>query len=255
MYKNTLGTFLMYKRYYNFFISISLFFLTFTTQAFTTEIGKGYCTLTHPVSFTTTNRKTTCESQHIVQQQSGGADTRNTIWISTLEHDYLDRSKDKPWAKERPWTGALVDSNAEKAYMMGTYAKGFHYMVYNHHGSAMPTLIEWDGISHAIYGIGSIANILTKHMSYIGYQIERFNAGQETQFIDAFIRIIIDTVEIYLGFFYSVIGVIVGTILNPLDTLINIPGGILMACETIIEGIANTLSDIISLVTLGFIEL
>ncbi|WP_157035285.1 hypothetical protein [Psychromonas ingrahamii] len=72
-----------------------------TSSAFTKQVGKGYCSIRHPVEAITSNR-TACESQHIIQQQSSGADGNNTIWINTTQHDYLDRSIDQPWGKERP---------------------------------------------------------------------------------------------------------------------------------------------------------
>lgn len=222
-------------------------------NAFNKLIGKGYCSIRHPVEAITSNR-VTCESQHIVQQQSGGSDGRNTIWINTIEHDYLDRSADRPWETERPWFD-WGDDNLERAYMMGTYANGYHFLTYDHHGGGNLTLFTWDGVSHITYVIASVANFITKEMSYIGYQWERGDKGQATQYIDAIIGILIDFVEVSLGVMYGLLGMIVGTIFNPVDTVMNIPGGILLSLETIAEGIANTVSDLISLVTLGSIQL
>ncbi|GAA0695227.1 hypothetical protein GCM10009104_23620 [Marinobacterium maritimum] len=198
--------------------------------------------------------RVTCESQHIVQQQSGGRDGLNTIWINTVEHDYLDRSTDKPWETERPWLN-WGDANLERAYMMGTYANGYHFITYDHHGGGNLTLFTWDGVSHATYMIASVANFITKEMSYIGYQWERGSKNQTTQYFDAIIGILIDFIEVALGIFYGLLGMLVGTILNPIDTLTNIPGGIALSLESIVEGISNTVSDLVSLCTLGSIQL
>ncbi|WP_271271481.1 hypothetical protein [Aliamphritea hakodatensis] len=228
--------------------------LTAPAHAFTKTIGKGFCTLRHPVEALTSSRMTTCESQHIIQQQSGGGSNGNTIWINTLEHDYLDRSVDKPWAKERPWFN-WGDKNLERAYMMGVYANGYHFVTYKHHGNGNFTLFTWDGASHATYAIASIANFITKEMSYIGYQIERDDNEQSTQYIDAFLGVVIDLFEVVIGVCYSMVGIVVGTLFNPIDTVTNIPGAVVLSAEAVVEGVANTVSDIVSAVTLGYVQL
>lgn len=225
-----------------------------TASAFTKDIAKGYCSIRHPVEALTTTRSTTCESQHVIQQQDGGSNTANTIWINTTLHDYLDRSSDRPWETERPWAN-FGDKNLESAYMMGTYANGYHFIVYDHHKGGSLTLLEWDGMSHLTYMVASVMNFITKEMSYIGYQMDKGSKNQDTQYIDAVVGVIIDLIEVIFGLAYGILGIIIGTIMNPLDTLFNIPGGITLSIEAAIEGIANTCSDFISLLTLGFVEL
>jgi hypothetical protein len=248
---NTIKGFFIMKSMCLFFILAV--FLPSTSNALTKYFGKGYCSIRHPVAAFTSNR-TTCESQHIIQTQSGGSNNNNTIWISTTLHDYLDRSTDKPWESERPWTN-LGDDNLERAYMMGTYANGYHFITYKHHRDGDLTLFEWDGVSHFVYAVSSVMNFITKEMSYIGYQMDLGSRGRETQYIDAMIGIFINFLEIIFGVIYSILGILVGTIFNPIDTLTNIPGGITLSIETTIEGIANTISDIILIVTLGYVEL
>jgi hypothetical protein len=239
---------------------ILAFLLPSTASAFTKEIGKGYCSIRHPIEAISSSR-TACESQHVIQRNKGGGNDLNTIWINTTLHDYLDRYKGKdgnqgkPWETERPWAGKLGDNNLNSAYMMGTYANGYHFMIYDHHRGGMPTLIEWDGVSHLTYMVGSVMNFITKEMSYIGFQMDKGSKNKETQYTDAIIGVFIDFIEVVFGLIYGVFGIIIGTIMNPLDTLTNIPGGVLLCIETTIEGIANTISDIISLFTLGHIEL
>ena len=215
--------------------------------------GKGYCALRHPIESLSSDR-VSCESQHIVQQQSGGGDENNTIWINTTLHDYLDRSQDKPWEKERPWLN-FGDDNLERAYMMGTYANGYHFITYGHHGNGQLTLFTWDGMSHLTYMVSSVFNFITKEMSYVGYQIDRQHKHQVTQYVDAVIGVFIDIFEVSFGVMYGLLGIFIGTICNPIDTLTNIPGGIALCIETMFEGVINTGSDIISLFTLGTVEL
>lgn len=236
-----------------FFIFLSIVLISSSVNAFSKDIGKGYCTIRHPVESLTSER-ITCESQHIIQRQAGGGDANNTIWINTTEHDYLDRSSDAPWKNKRPWV-SWGDENLESAYMMATYANGYHFIIYDHHGSGSMTLFTWDGMSHFTYLVGSISNFITKEMTYIGYQMDKGTRGQNTQYIDASIGVFIDLFEVFIGVIYGVIGIVIGTIFNPIDTLMNIPGGVGLSIETIIKGIVNTVSDIISLFTLGFIEL
>lgn len=236
-----------------FLIMVFLILISNSASAFTKEIGKGYCTIRHPLEAMTSSR-VTCESQHVIQQQADGGNKANTIWINTTEHDYLDRSSDAPWEKERPWI-SWGDENLERAYMMGTYATGYHFILYDHHGSGSITLFSWDGMSHLTYMIASVTNFITKEMTYIGYQMDRGSKGQTTQYIDAIIGIFIDLIEVALGIIYGIVGLFIGTFLNPIDTLMNIPGGVTLSIEAIVEGVANTVSDIISLFTFGFIEL
>ena len=228
--------------------------ISLPAQAITKMIGKGYCTLRHPVESVTSKRTATCESQHVIQQQSGGSDKENTIWISASEHDYLDRSVDKPWMKERPWFN-IGDANLERAYMHGVYARGFHFVIYDHHRNGVPTLWAWDGASHATYAIAATFNVITKEMSYLGYQIERWINDKDTQITDALIGIIINLVELGFGIAYSMLGIVVGTLFNPIDTLLNIPGAVCLSVEAVIEGIANTVSDLIAIFTLGTVSL
>ena len=237
------------------------------------RMGKAYCELRHPVETSTTNR-TGCEQQHILQRQEGGGHDNNIIWINTTEHDYLDRSRDRPWERiihepeDRPWwcfIGRLLDwifgwmfgwlipdDNMKQAFKMGMYANGYHFMVYDYRrDEGQMTLIEWDGASHLLYGVASVANFITKELSYVGYQFEADNS----QFADAFLGILIDLGELLFGLCYTFLGVIVGTILNPWDTLTNLIAMFGYGVLSIVLGAWNTAADVLSLVTFGYVQL
>lgn len=233
------------------------------------KVGAAYCAIRHPV-------ERTCEMQHVIQQQSnpelldlhdiGGSwgpqrkhrDRKNIIFINTVEHSYADRSKDRPWQKSE---GSLIppyfaDVHLYQAYKMAVYANGYHFMLYDYRtAEGKLTLFEWDGASHFTYMIGGLANFITKEMSYIGYQFERLNDGKKTQFIDAILGIAIDAAEMAVGLGYGSIGVVVGSIWNPWDTLWNLPGALALSLQAVLVGVWNTLADMISLFTLGLIEL
>lgn len=213
--------------------------------------GELYCNVRHPVEAITSSRKT-CEEQHIIQRSAGGGHKKNIILINAFEHDYADRSKDKPWAKVSLWWG---NDKLKRAYKMGVYANGYHFMVYDYRREGQMTLFEWDGASHLTYVVASLANFITKEMSYLGYQFERMGKGKETQWTDAVLGVPVDAAELYVGVGYGIIGVVVGTIFNPLETLWNVPGAVVFIVKAIAVGLWNTIADLLSLLTLGFIQL
>lgn len=218
--------------------------------AFNKYIGYGYCATRHPIE-SVLSKRASCESQHVIQQQSGGDDNTNTIWINTTQHTYLDRSVCKPWENERPSFTFLSDANIERAYMMGTWALGYHYFMYDHHGEGRATLTLWDGSTHLIYIVSSVINFPQKEINYIAYQIERFKKNQETQIADAALGVFLDLIELSIGVAYSATGVIIGTILNPLDTMRNIPSLITLLLGTFTNSIWHFFKGLVALFTLG----
>ena len=209
-------------------------------------IGKSYCTIRHPIEMLSTSRATTCESQHVIQQQANGSNVENTIWINTKEHDYLDRSSHRPWETGRPLF-TLGNTNLEQVYMMGTYANGFHFALYNHHGRGTWTLLKFDGISHLLYAVAAVINFPTKSLSYLGYQWGNNNS----QWIDAILGIAIDGIETAVGVIYSLVGVVLGSVWHPWDTLTNLLGGIVFLIGTVFTAVINTLGNLSAMMTLG----
>lgn len=218
--------------------------------AFNKNFGKGYCTLRHPVEAISTDRAA-CESQHIIQQQSGGTNQENTIWINTTLHSYLDRSSCKPWEKQRPALKLWGDAHIEQAYMMGVWANGYHFFVYNHHSVGTMTLFKWDGATHLLYLISNIINMPQKEINNFAYQIERYQKNQTTQFIDAVVGVLFDLGEVAIGSIYSVVGIIIGTILNPWDTLKNIPPLVTLGIGSVFNAVWLFLKGLAALFTLG----
>jgi hypothetical protein len=219
-------------------------------NAFNKTIGKGYCTLRHPIEALTSD-SVTCESQHVVQQQAGGGDEANTIWINKTLHTYLDRSSCKPWESERPAFAPLSDDNIQRAYMTGVWANGYHFFMYDHHEKGTLTITEWDGATHFLYLITTIVNLPQKEVNYLAYQIERYRKDQQTQFIDAGIGLIVDVAEVAVGTIYSVTGMVVGTLLNPWDTLRNIPSLITLAISSVFNAIWLFLKGVLAIITAG----
>lgn len=240
------------------------------------SIGEAYCLARHPLEwgFGHQNRKS-CEQQHVIQRQMGGGDEFNVIWINTREHDYVDRSKSARWDDARNdriitphW---LYDGHLKQAYKMGTYANGYHFFIHNYHGtggsitspkSSSITLFRWDGVSHLTYLVAGWANFITKEMSYLGYLFRTlFNSKAEDYklhnrlalLVDGCLSLFFDMIEMQIGTLYGIIGILIGTVFNPIDTVTNIPGGVLLIVETILTGVFNTIGDVIALCTLGLI--
>ena len=215
------------------------------------SVGPAYCAARHPVETLTADRAA-CERQHIIQPRDGGNDL-NVVWINAAEHEYLNLSRDRPWqeASKGMW-GEWGDHNLRQAYKLGIYANGYHFVVYDYGspGQGDLTLYAWDGASHFTYMIASLFNFITKELSYLGYQLER----DETQWLDAVLGIVIDFVEVSAGIEYGVAGIFIGTIVNPIDTFGNLPGMVVLSVEAVAVGVWNTVADILSIVSLGSIQ-
>ncbi|MCX4196524.1 hypothetical protein OMR07_13855 [Methylobacterium organophilum] len=146
---------------------------------------------------------------------------------------------------------ALADLNMERAYMTGVWAQGYHFFIYDHHGDGQLTLTEWDGATHLLYLISTIANYPQKQVNQIAYQIERYRKGQTTQIIDTAIAIPIDLAEVAIGVFYSIAGMVIGTVLNPIDTLRNIVSLITLGAGSLFNAVWLLLKGAVAVATLG----
>ncbi|MEN2432819.1 hypothetical protein [Comamonas sp. F1-6] len=135
--------------------------------------------------------------------------------------------------------------------MTGVWAKGYHFFVYDHHGPGRWNVIEWDGATHIVYALSTIINFPQKEINYFSYQIERYRKGQSTQFIDASLGVFFDLAEVAAGMANSMIGVLVGTVLNPLDTVRNLIPLLTMSIGSIVNSVTEFFKGVISLVTLG----
>lgn len=254
-YEQLLGHFSMETRNVGGVLAAGAFFAVVlaVVDFFNWEKGAGelYCKLRHPVETISSSRKA-CEEQHIIQLQEGGGNDGNIILINALEHDYADRSKDRPWSKARSglWC-ECGDDNLKRAYKMGIYANGYHFMIYDYRSEGHMTLFEWDGASHVTYMVASVFNVVTKELSYMGYQFE----AKDSQWTDAVLGVAIDVIELVVGLGYGIIGIVVGTIFNPWDTVTNLFGMIVLSVESIAVGLWNTVADLVSLVTVRSVQL
>ncbi|WP_248647506.1 hypothetical protein [Wohlfahrtiimonas chitiniclastica] len=226
-------------------------FIPNNVYAIPKSVGKGYCMLRHPVEFIITKRNTSCESQHIIQRIKGGENQLNTIWINTHLHDYLDRSSCKPWKNQRPMFKLFGSKNLERGYMIGTWANGFHFVTYDHHGRGKLNLYRWDAVTHLVTGWTSLVNYPQKELNYLLYQLSLLGSGRSTQILDAILGIGIDLVELILGLIYSVLGIFIGALMHPFDTLRNLIPGALLLITGSIQAIRQLLSGLAAVLTVG----
>lgn len=134
--------------------------------------------------------------------------------------------------------------------MLGTW--GLSYSIFKHdYNGADSTLIIFDndGISNVLYSFSYIINLPQKYINQWVYILdkERYSLS-----IDLVLAIPILIFEIVLAMVMGGIGFITGLILNPIDTIMAIPGGIVYAIDTSITAVWNTVLGLFRLVTVFF---
>lgn len=211
-----------------------------TASAFSGDWGEYYCKLRHPMEALTTTRPSSCEEQHVIQQSAQGDHDENVIWINTTLHDYLDRSGERPWERARPTFPTFATAQLQRAYMIGTYANGYHFAVYDYHGTGALTLFAWDGTSHAVYMVSALANLPAKELTYLAYIVRhKMLRDKETQLTDAVLGIGVDLLETSVGVVYSTAGLFTGTIVHPIDTVRNIIPAVPLMVSTVVAAVVG----------------
>ena len=135
--------------------------------------------------------------------------------------------------------------------MIGTWANGYHFFLYDHHGEGDLTLNDWDGATHLFYAYAAIVNLPQKEVGYFAYQVQRMRAGQPTQFIDATFGLVIDVVEVAAGTVYSLVALVIGALLNPWDTITNVLALVVLVLATTWEAICMLVVNAAALFTGG----
>jgi hypothetical protein len=224
------------------------------------QAGKAYCGLTHPAELFSPVRRSTCEEQHVIQQQSGGGNAGNVVWWAASSHVRTDLWAGQPWKSNRPWVvfGLTGDArqNLEKAYMLGTFGSTWSLFQHSYRGQGDSSLIlaEFDGVSNLLYGISWFANLPQKYVNKVSYISDR---GYWHLLVDMVIAVFILGLEGLLAIAVTLLGTVVGTVLNPIDTLAAIPGGLWLVVETMIAAVANYLTGVMHFFSLkegGFIK-
>lgn len=218
------------------------------------SIGKTYCHLTHPVESIAPIRRSACEEQHVIQQQDGGGDYQNVVWWSGSAHTRTDVWNDKPWQESRPiFVFGFTDdnnTNLEKAYMMGTYGLTWSLYQHSYHGDGDSSLIitEFDGVSNALYFVSWLINLPQKYINQVAYIADR---GHFRLALDLIPLVFVVLFEIVMGFVTSAVGVVLGTVFNPIDTLLAIPSGVALLIESAFSAIAELVAGLWRILSAG----
>lgn len=234
------------------FSMLLLFSFDLQAAPWSYQAGKIYCGLTHPTELIAPVRHATCEEQHVIQQQSSGGNAENVVWWSASSHVRTDLWRDRPWVNSRPWLviGFSDDAkkNLEKAYMLGTFGSTWSFFQHSYKGRGDSSLIlaDFDGISNLLYGVSWLVNLPQKYVNKVSYISSR---GHWHLLIDMLVAIVVLGIESMLAIASTLIGLVVGTVLNPVDTLAAIPGGIWLLFETVIAAVANYVSGVFSFFT------
>lgn len=220
-----------------------------TSEALVKEISFKYCEYTHPVEFFSPIRNdNTCEEQHVIQQQQGGLDWGNITVIPASSHITTDSwggggvwKQKTVWASDystdRPGGTGDAEDALEQAYRLGRYQLEYSFFLYDYRGDeATPTILTWDGVSHLVYTISWWANFPAKYLRKTAYIIEK---DRPLLIIDHLIQFPILITEGVVGFFYSIFGVIAGTIAQPLDTFFAFFGGVALIISSVFGGILD----------------
>lgn len=221
-------------------------------------LGEAYCALTHPTEFIFKlgNKRSTCEEQHVIQQQSGGGDIANVVWWPASHHVRTDVYGSQPWQNNRPWIvlGFTQDNkvNLEKAYMMGTHGLTWSLFQHSYNGRGPSKLIafEFDGVSNLLYGFAWLVNTPQKYVNQMAYLVDK---GHWVLIIDMLILIFVLAIEMLVALVVTVGGAVAGLIFNPVDTLFAIPGGIWLALEACIAAVFQLVVGVWGLLTAGVI--
>lgn len=241
-----------------FVFSLLNFSVNANSETLSYKVGEAYCALTHPTEFIFKlgNKRSTCEEQHVIQQQSGGGDIANVVWWPASHHVRTDVYGSQPWQNNRPWIvlGFTQDNkvNLEKAYMMGAHGLTWSLFQHSYNGRGPSKLIaiEFDGVSNLLYGFAWLVNTPQKYVNQMAYLVDK---GHWVLIIDMLILIFVLAIEMLVALVVTVGGAVAGLIFNPVDTLFAIPGGIWLAIEACIAAVFQLVVGVWGLLTAGVI--
>ncbi|MEA2050413.1 MAG: hypothetical protein U9O56_06770 [Campylobacterota bacterium] len=228
---------------------ILYFSISLQAEGMVKSIARSYCAITHPVEMMSPIRHdNTCEEQHIIQQQHGGTNWGNISIISASSHITTDTwmgdgvlMQGKVWEnniKEDGW--GLSDDSEDalaQAYKLGRWQLEYVFFTYNYKSDKWSsTLLNWDGVSHLVYGVSWWVNLPSKYIRKAAYLVDKNYYGL---LIDHAIQLPILIIEGSVGIVYSLAGVVTGTIMQPIDTLNALLGGLYLVLKSILFGIID----------------
>lgn len=218
------------------------------------EISRRACEVLHPVeTLETPDGVQVCERQHLVRQagdtckaDSNECDALTAYW-SKSDHDYTDRQgESSPYAQDDPWFLSFTDDNRfnmEAAYKAGTYGLDWTVLLVNYNSKSTVAFapMKFDGVSNLVYGISWLINVPQKFLHQVLYVIQ---IREPILLIDLLIGLVLLPLQIGLGVAATAAGLVGGSVLNPVDTILAIPGGIMLLVQTVIQAVWELLTCI-----------
>lgn len=234
-----------------------------TGGGFLYETARRVCEATHPVETWAAVRSEqfqkphVCEQQHVIQQQDDLCRTdivechkRTVYWARSL-HSFTDRAGHKPFAEDQPTVIAFTNDNEynlKTAYKMGAYGMQWHtvFLGYTSNTKTSFVPLEFDGMSNIVYFWAWLVNTPQNFVNQTAYviRIQRYDL-----LIDVVLGVVIFAFDLALAGVSTAIGVIAGTALSPLDTVLAVPGGAWLLIESTWTGCAELVMGIFRLFT------
>ena len=241
-----------------FFYGLILF--TLETQAGVVKYaGEMYCKLSHPIEWIYPIRhNNTCEEQHIIQRQYNGSDLGNISIIPASSHIATDTwggsgvwgqgkvAAEKCMDEDPPGTTEDAEEALCQAYQLGRYQLEYAFLLYDYRKDEWDTtLLSWDGVSHLVYVISYWFNAPAKYIRKLSYLIDK---SHYHLILDHAVQLPIIIIEGSIGILYNGIGIAVGTILHPVDTVNALIGGAWLIVKSIFLGILDMVLTLFLLV-------
>lgn len=205
----------------------------------------GWTVLTNPVeSFTRywARQGTAAEEQHVVPQRYKALSSHDMVvyWIRS-NHSVTDRVGRKPflsdpdasWLRRNFILSLLTlgndrsQRNLDIAYRMGAYGRPYSVLFhnYNQDGSRMLP-VELDGPSILMYGVSWLVNIPQKLLHQIAYYTRPDSNLSIFAVLDILIAPLVILLEGCFCVVFTILGFVIGCILNPISSLTSIGGAV-----------------------------
>jgi hypothetical protein len=232
------------------------------------------CEATHPVEIWSPHQGRTCVRQHIIQNSSewckrpGGEDECNarTVWWSEIRHYYTDYQGGYNGAAGGPSKSGFVEDepqfwafttdnryNLLAAYRLGVYGTQWStlFFDYDRRGNWQFVSFRFDGVSNVLYFWSWLINIPQKTINNAVYVADK----EPRLLIDVLFEVVMLPFECAVAIAATSVGVIIGTIFHPINTILAIPGGVWLALIAMWQAIYLLVVSIWSIIVFLIVEI
>jgi hypothetical protein len=192
-------------------------------------------------------------------------DSNNVVWFPQSFHTRTDTWGDRPWITDPPFwvnAGFTDESSVDlyQAYMLGTWGITYSFFKYDYNTSNpeavksyfIPT--SFDGVSNFVYGYSWLVNTPQKFMNQLAYVISpKSTESSKKKFWyllgDLVVQVLVTSLEAGFALMATMFGVVVGTVLHPVNTVAAIPGGIVDLIDATFTAGWNLLASVWHVIT------